>query len=75
MISQRLSILVLNVIVFLKFSRAETQCSEFNPCKNLADCLMRDTDPSRVRCVCKRGFTGNLCEKCKNILICIVAFF
>ena len=62
----RLIIFVLSIINILKFSYGESQCTEFNPCKNLADCLMRDGDPSRVRCVCKRGFSGNLCEKCNR---------
>ena len=60
-----IAIFALNLIYLFEFSFAESQCTEFNPCKNLADCLMRDGDPSRVRCVCKRGFSGNLCEKCK----------
>ena len=61
------------ILIFLitdclvKFAHGEKQCNEFNPCKNLADCLMRDDDSSRVRCVCKRGFNGNLCEKCKKL--------
>lgn len=54
------------VLYFAKFANGESQCTDFNPCKNLAECLRRDDDFTRVRCACKRGFNGNLCEICKS---------
>ena len=63
--SNLISVILLNAFISVEYSYGEKQCSsEFNPCKNVGECLMRDDDSSRVRCVCKRGFRGNLCEKC-----------
>lgn len=47
------------------YAADENTCTEFNPCKNMANCFRFENDPTRVKCVCKRGFNGNLCEICK----------
>ena len=39
-------------------------CTEFNPCKNMADCVKFEGETTRVKCICQRGFSGNLCEIC-----------
>lgn len=55
-------------LIVLK-AQAQSYCTDFNPCKNMADCYKSEDDPTRVRCVCKRGFNGNLCEICKLYLV------
>lgn len=42
-------------------------CTDFNPCKNMAECIRFENEPTRVKCVCQRGFNGNLCEICMEI--------
>ena len=44
-----------------------SNCTEFNPCKNMADCVKFEGETTRVKCICQRGFSGNLCEIC-NLL-------
>lgn len=65
MLQVHFSFILCLAFYFAKFTNGESQCTDFNPCKNLAECLRRDDDFTRVRCVCKRGFNGNLCEICK----------
>lgn len=63
------SLLILcQILYFTKIILCDSEnvCDEFNPCKNMADCFKWDDDSTRVKCVCKRGFNGNLCEICNK---------
>lgn len=60
-----IGLLILTMLLrMINCAGLENNCTEFNPCKNMAECLRYDADPNRVKCVCQRGFNGNLCEIC-----------
>lgn len=53
-------LIICDIFFSLSGLTIRNECSLVNPCMNLAVC----SSQNGIKCLCNRGFRGNLCEIC-----------